>query len=136
MVEDLLKSLDISQRGDAATAISYEADALVLDPPVYGRVGYIPILVQEILQAQINLDNTKKQFAEAKAMISNLSQEIMEALINLFYTRKQLAIVKAGGVLAHCPPLFHKAQKQQVPSSVGASAFNQISAAAMLPYQI
>ncbi|CAK9868581.1 unnamed protein product [Sphagnum jensenii] len=59
-VNKMLKDLPVHQRGDAVSSMVYEANARVRDP-VYGCVGAISSLQQQVihLQAQLTVANAK-----------------------------------------------------------------------------
>ncbi|XP_042509502.1 LOB domain-containing protein 36-like [Macadamia integrifolia] len=59
-VAKILNDLNPTQREDAVNSLAYEADARLRDP-VYGCVGLISILQQELRQIQFDLNNAKKE---------------------------------------------------------------------------
>ncbi|XAR50799.1 hypothetical protein NMG60_11005237 [Bertholletia excelsa] len=65
-VSKMLEGLPVNLRGDAAECISFEATWRVRDP-VYGCVGIISHLQQQIIQTQIEITNIYAEIALHKA---------------------------------------------------------------------
>ncbi|KAL1812594.1 hypothetical protein ACET3Z_022659 [Daucus carota] len=61
-VAKLLNDLSPVQREDAVNSLAYEADARLRDP-VYGCVGLISILQEQLKQVQLDLISAKKELA-------------------------------------------------------------------------
>ncbi|KAL6509353.1 hypothetical protein OROGR_022663 [Orobanche gracilis] len=57
---DILRELPVHQRGDAVSSLVYEANARVRDP-VYGCVGAITYLQNQLSQLQMQLDVAKAE---------------------------------------------------------------------------
>ncbi|KAL8100711.1 LOB domain-containing protein 17-like [Apium graveolens] len=62
-VSKLLAHLPLSERGEAAVTISYEAQARVQDP-IYGCVSHIFALQQQVVNLQTQLSSLKEQAAQ------------------------------------------------------------------------
>ncbi|KAJ8440790.1 hypothetical protein Cgig2_000678 [Carnegiea gigantea] len=63
-VSKLLSHLPVSDRGEAAFTISYEAQARIQDP-IYGCVSHIFALQQQVMNLQAQLASLKHQAAQA-----------------------------------------------------------------------
>ncbi|KAF3772882.1 LOB domain-containing protein 12 [Nymphaea thermarum] len=68
-VSKMLQDLPVQQRADAVTSLVYEANARVRDP-VYGCVGAISFLQQQIAQLQMQL-----AVAQAEILCIQMQQE-------------------------------------------------------------
>eukprot|EP01018_Ginkgo_biloba_P001027 Gb_23794 [translate_table: standard] len=83
-VSKMLQDLPVHQRGDAVSSMVYEANARVRDP-VYGCVGAISYLQQQVGQLQMQL-----AVAQAEIVCMHMQQEAL--LSNLDVDTKQVTL--------------------------------------------
>ncbi|KAK4418050.1 LOB domain-containing protein 12 [Sesamum alatum] len=81
-VGKILKDLPVSRRAEAADSLYYEAYCRIKDP-VYGCVGLITILHQQIYNAQWQLDRIQAEIAALSTTTDHRSQSEVQQVENV-----------------------------------------------------
>ncbi|KAL8151966.1 hypothetical protein V2J09_021774 [Rumex salicifolius] len=117
-VAKILNEIDVSHREDAVNSLAYEAEARLQDP-VYGCVGVISLMQQQLKNLHLTLEDSKKELASLVGPTA-MMQMLQDPFFRAHYHPMGAAAASSSnpGAMMGMTDLQQQFQQQQIGAQV------------------